>query len=67
MRPAAIAHSRRADGWRFIEGIPAFSTPDPDNPGSVLTGFAACAKDRSLLDSAATLAQYDDSGSHVAS
>jgi outer membrane receptor protein involved in Fe transport len=39
---------------------PAFSTPNPDNPSEILTGFNACAKNRSLLDSAAVLAQYDD-------
>jgi outer membrane receptor protein involved in Fe transport len=40
-------------------GIDAFTATDPDN-GQPLSGFAACAKVRSLLDSAATLAQVDD-------
>ena len=43
-----------------IEGIPAFTTDDPANPGSTITGFDACTQNRPLLDSATALAQFDD-------
>ena len=41
-------------------GIAEFTTDDPNNPGTTLTGFTACTINRPLLDSAAGLAQGDD-------
>jgi len=41
-------------------GVAAFTTVDPKDPTKTLTGFAACAANNALLDSAAVLSQADD-------
>ena len=62
--PTARTTAREVCAGEFthsqLGAIPAFTTPDPNNPGQTLNGFAACTASRTLLDSATGLARDDD-------